>query len=274
MAEVGKPFNCPICLELVYKPVVQGCGHMFCFWCVHRSMNTNTVSHCPVCQKAYVHLPRIAPQLHQLLQVVHPREFAARALEVVAEERNQGLFSPVIESSSSPPNPNLTCKVCSDVLYKPVALNCGHLMCQSCAAEGPRNACALCGVPHPGPFPSVCVDLDQFMENEVGPEYCHLKKKKKKSRSGSAAWKSDVVDAGALNSQIHASVGCDGCGMMPILGKRFHCLDCPETCGYDLCQSCNERGSALPGRFNQQHTPRHRMEERSLRSPWIFVWSW
>jgi hypothetical protein len=79
---------------------------------------------------------------------------------------------------------------------------------------------------------------------------------------------------GVVQNPIHPSIGCDGCGMMPILGRRFHCLDCPESCGYDLCQTCHDRGNSLPGRFNQRHGPRHRMEERSLRSPWVFVWAW
>jgi hypothetical protein len=36
MTEAGKPFNFPICLDLAYKPVVQGCGHIFWFWsCTH-----------------------------------------------------------------------------------------------------------------------------------------------------------------------------------------------------------------------------------------------
>jgi hypothetical protein len=283
MAELGKPFSCPICLELAYKPVVQGCGHMFCFWCVHRSMSTNAVSHCPVCQKPYVHLPRIAAQLHHLLQAVHPREYAARATEVAAEERDQNLYSPAIDSvtssSSSSRNPNpksvLACKVCKKLLFKPVALNCGHLMCRSCAAAGPSNACVLCGVHHPGPFPSVCIDLSQYMEKELGSEYARRSKEVGKRSSSLATWRSGHVDdVSALNSQIHPSVGCDACGMMPILGRRFHCLDCPESCGYDLCQNCHERGNVAPGRFNQRHTPRHRMEERSLRSPWIFVWAW
>jgi hypothetical protein len=25
-------FNCAICLELLYKPCVNHCGHTFCFW--------------------------------------------------------------------------------------------------------------------------------------------------------------------------------------------------------------------------------------------------
>ncbi|KDQ53941.1 hypothetical protein JAAARDRAFT_61029 [Jaapia argillacea MUCL 33604] len=36
----------------------------------------------------------------------------------------------------------------------------------------------------------------------------------------------------------HEGYGCDGCGMTPIKGPRFHCLD--SSCGdsYDLCEKC------------------------------------
>lgn len=27
-------WKCPICLELLYKPCVNTCGHVFCFWYV------------------------------------------------------------------------------------------------------------------------------------------------------------------------------------------------------------------------------------------------
>jgi hypothetical protein len=285
MTEAGKPFNCPICLELAYKPVVQGCGHMFCFWCVHRSMNTSTVSHCPVCQKSYVHLARISPQLHHLLQIIYPHDYASRALEISAEENDQNLYSPEIPQSSSSgrsPKSALNCTVCKKLLYKPVAMNCGHLMCQGCAASGPANSCRVCGVHHPGAFPLVCIELEQYIEKEFGREYKSrgqdVKNGDKMRMTVSKSWKSppadDPADVGVVQNPIHPSIGCDGCGMMPILGRRFHCLDCPETCGYDLCQTCHDRGSSLPGRFNQRHGPRHRMEERSLRSPWVFVWAW
>lgn len=30
-------WRCPTCLDLVYKPAVNSaCGHVFCFWCLHK----------------------------------------------------------------------------------------------------------------------------------------------------------------------------------------------------------------------------------------------
>jgi hypothetical protein len=39
------------------------------------------------------------------------------------------------------------------------------------------------------------------------------------------------------NKTIHYGVGCNGCGMMPIVGIRYSCVFCP---GFDYCENCEE----------------------------------
>lgn len=57
------------------------------------------------------------------------------------------------------------------------------------------------------------------------------------------------------------SIGCDCCGMYPIVGPRWRCTDCPEEIGFDLCSACHSLGPAeVHGRFNQRHTAAHRMQ--------------
>ncbi|KAL3148974.1 hypothetical protein ABBQ32_001830 [Trebouxia sp. C0010 RCD-2024] len=58
---------------------------------------------------------------------------------------------------------------------------------------------------------------------------------------------------------IHHGVGCDACGLYPIRGHRYKCQDCPDKVGFDLCNKCHGRGLHITGRFNQQHTPEHKM---------------
>jgi len=70
---------------------------------------------------------------------------------------------------------------------------------------------------------------------------------------------------------VHYGVGCDGCGVYPIAGRRYKCLDCAEDIGFDLCGECYDDGvhkrasvgdgNVATGRFNQQHRPDHSMEE-------------
>ena len=42
-------FECPVCLELLYYPVVLPCGHVLCFWCTFLSMSSR-ISNCPLCR--------------------------------------------------------------------------------------------------------------------------------------------------------------------------------------------------------------------------------
>lgn len=52
-------WRCPTCLDLLFKPAVNTCGHVYCFWCFHRAMSPYTPSTCPVCRAKYGHLPAV-----------------------------------------------------------------------------------------------------------------------------------------------------------------------------------------------------------------------
>ena len=45
----------------------------------------------------------------------------------------------------------------------------------------------------------------------------------------------------------HIGVGCDVCGMYPIRGRRFRCMDCPESMGFDLCVGCHRTAAETAG---------------------------
>ncbi|KAK3278187.1 hypothetical protein CYMTET_13859, partial [Cymbomonas tetramitiformis] len=67
-------------------------------------------------------------------------------------------------------------------------------------------------------------------------------------------------------------VGCDDCGVYPVIGRRWQCQDCPDDMGYDLCGECYDATKDVKkprkGRFNQHHLPTHEMvdvgQKRSL----------
>ena len=48
-------------------------------------------------------------------------------------------------------------------------------------------------------------------------------------------------------------IGCDACGMYPIVGPRWKCQQCNEAVGFDMCGDCHSRKLHIIGRFNQQH---------------------
>lgn len=42
-------------------------------------------------------------------------------------------------------------------------------------------------------------------------------------------------DNAARRAYVHRGIRCEGCGEFPILGVRYHCLNCPD---FDLCATC------------------------------------
>ncbi|KAG2454260.1 hypothetical protein HYH02_001292 [Chlamydomonas schloesseri] len=60
--EDASAFECNICLELAKEPVVTLCGHLFCWPCLYRWMQSPTCNNraCPVC-KAGVDVDRVVP---------------------------------------------------------------------------------------------------------------------------------------------------------------------------------------------------------------------
>ncbi|XP_057783628.1 E3 ubiquitin-protein ligase PRT1 [Salvia miltiorrhiza] len=327
--EFPDEFQCCVCLDIMYKPVVLACGHISCFWCTFKAMDTYIESHCPVCRNPYNHFPRSCELLHLLLLKLYPLPYRRRAEQVSEEEKGYGYASPqfednIIESQFSevdgfrdatsegdhpsiqdssqrtlhedntsiqPTSSSQTttddansvalstkkvlvtdvqCAVCKQLLYRPVVLNCGHVYCESCIQpDDSIYTCPVCQSAHPRGIPSVCLFLHHFLEEYFPKEYsarkeylahCH-----RHSPSGSSAEKQEQTGKASFGpsgrrANFHPGVGCDFCGMCPIIGVRYKCKDCVETIGFDLCENCFKISSKLPGRFNQQHTMEHKFE--------------
>ncbi|XVF21396.1 hypothetical protein REPUB_Repub12eG0086900 [Reevesia pubescens] len=92
--EISDHFVCCVCLDLLYKPIVLHCGHISCFWCVHKSMNSRYESHCPICRNPYSHFPGICQMLHFLLLKLYPITYKKREDQILEEEKRDGCSSP------------------------------------------------------------------------------------------------------------------------------------------------------------------------------------
>ncbi|KAL6046364.1 Lana protein [Balamuthia mandrillaris] len=83
--EAGIDFTCPVCTELLYKPVSTVCGHTFCELCLQMA-----VSHkprCPLCREPCLFVPQMKPNV-LLVSVVEerfPTMYKERAEEVEAQ---------------------------------------------------------------------------------------------------------------------------------------------------------------------------------------------
>ncbi|XVE78078.1 hypothetical protein DITRI_Ditri13aG0115000 [Diplodiscus trichospermus] len=92
--EIPDYFLCCVCLDLLYKPIVLHCGHISCFWCVHKSMSYRNESYCPICRNPYSHFPGICQMLHFLLLKLYPITYKKREEQILEEEKRLQCFSP------------------------------------------------------------------------------------------------------------------------------------------------------------------------------------
>ncbi|KAJ0647450.1 putative transcription factor interactor and regulator LIM family [Helianthus annuus] len=300
--QISDDFTCAVCLDVLYKPIVLVCGHVSCFWCCQRSMHSSSESHCPLCRHPYHHFPAICHTLHFLLKKLYPISYNRRKIQTLEDEKHTSLgYSPDIDNlvtSDDLDNRNdvgqssaqtykqisvsdVLCAACKQLLFRPVALNCGHVYCEGCISiptEGMLK-CEACECRHPSGPPKLCRELDHFLEEQFSSEYAlrrSLIQQKNQEQTQSTSSSNEAnTQVSKLSfpteetflqwwtsnrSKIHGSVGCDMCGIFPIIGDRYQCQDCPEKSGYDLCGDCYNTGSSVPGRFNQKHTSSHRLE--------------
>ncbi|KAJ8430085.1 hypothetical protein Cgig2_008532 [Carnegiea gigantea] len=319
---ISDSFICCVCLDILYKPLVLECGHVSCFWCVHRSMSSLRESHCPICRNAYHHFPTICEMLHFLLLKMYPLAYKRRGKQILEVEKKRGCFSPQLankqpdegDESKTSNDEKADGKVSaaikensmsaldydrsSDMVSRTDVL----LYCESCLVvpEDEVIICSACESPHPGQVPKVCLEFSNFLEEKFPEEYAVQRKNVERkqlqfrpnnpsacmfclstdhlffccyleSSNSMKSTKKDIFKAflsgedfipwwNEHGSKVHIGVGCDYCGMYPIVGDRYKCQDCMERMGFDLCGDCYNTCSKRPGRFNQQHTPDHRFQ--------------
>ncbi|KAL0655825.1 hypothetical protein Bca4012_076409 [Brassica carinata] len=147
---------------------------------------------------------------------------------------------------------DLLCSACKELLVRPVVLNCGHVYCEGCVVdmmdrESEKIKCKECHK-----------TLAHDSKGNFQKYYKEGSSDENNNNNSLQRWANPACD-------VHIGVGCDSCGVYPIEGERYRCIDCKEKMGYDLCKDCYETPSKVPGRFNQQHTPDHRFERASVR---------
>ena len=106
-------FHCPVCRELLWKPVIKQCGHAACFLCTHKAMDQLCDSACPLCRAPFRHLGDVCEPLHNFICRTFRNE--------EAEEEH------------------FCCRTCG----RPGSVyvgNCGHVLCEDC-----RDSDCACG---------------------------------------------------------------------------------------------------------------------------------
>ena len=224
-------------------------------------------SRCPLDRSSFTHMPAVNKTLHRALALAFPASYAARAVEVAAEEAATG---PSEDVGPLPPPRGLTvsdfgCATCGLLLAAPVALNCGCTVCSSCVPPG--RLCTACGatgvVSRP---PAVCALLATTTE-ALFPQAAADAAARASSTAVVAVEETAADDDNVTTNPPETQhcwygIGCDACGEFPIVGRRYTCATCARTSrmGYDLCGPCADAGAAERGgafRFGQRHEATH-----------------
>mmetsp|Transcript_24118 Transcript_24118/g.52703 ORF Transcript_24118/g.52703 Transcript_24118/m.52703 type:complete len:155 (+) Transcript_24118:190-654(+) len=84
-------YDCAICYNLLFLPIVGPCGHEFCYTCINdwakcKKQDIHNPLACPVCRAPW-HLtghllPSACQRYHQLLETLFPEQMAQRQAEL------------------------------------------------------------------------------------------------------------------------------------------------------------------------------------------------
>lgn len=82
---VEADFECAVCCDLLFKPVVARCGHDFCQDCYLQCKNHGQ-SFCPLCRKPFSQrMPSVCLRLEQTVAALFPSQHQAREKESLPE---------------------------------------------------------------------------------------------------------------------------------------------------------------------------------------------
>jgi Zinc finger, ZZ type len=163
-------FCCSICRELLWKPCVNLCGHVFCFWCFHKAMDPWDPSNCPLCRQVFIHFPAVCYKLNDWIAEQFPNQYIKRTEENEQEELEHHAASPSLVLKE--PNFHCDSTYCGRLLHSPpMVLNCGHVICgELCiSVVGEEKVCPKCSEPVPYK-PQPCKLLGGIIELELPSE--------------------------------------------------------------------------------------------------------
>lgn len=83
---------------------------------------------------------------------------------------------------------------------------------------------------------NVSDEEDIPLELRDTPEYKELLELKKIKK-----FKSTTNEQDSSGPAVHRGFMCDGCSVDPIVGVRWHCLDCPSENSVDFCNNCYQK---------------------------------
>eukprot|EP00850_Spirogloea_muscicola_P012553 SM000081S22687 [mRNA] locus=s81:543757:545722:- [translate_table: standard] len=248
-------FKCRACSELLHEPVVLNCGHAICLHCADdRQSQPNWL--CPRCMaRQPAGTLGKCMTLEKVLMTSHQDAYSSRnGRSTTAATSAAASEDTTVPQSSArePAEARLTSEASSS--------DRGSGMSGMSNQDQERQHC-----PEAESSAVLQVGGDQGMVTLVQRAWRNIAAVARRRQAARSQQEQESLDnllkETRAQNYIHTGVGCDACGAFPIVGRRFHCNDCPEAVGYDLCSDCQQGPLPAAGRFNQRHQPEHRMVE-------------
>eukprot|EP00745_Piridium_sociabile_P029726 TRINITY_DN4910_c0_g1_i3.p1 TRINITY_DN4910_c0_g1~~TRINITY_DN4910_c0_g1_i3.p1 ORF type:complete len:439 (-),score=113.66 TRINITY_DN4910_c0_g1_i3:82-1398(-) len=116
-AEADDSLTCSVCHELFTEPKLLPCGHLICRNCLISLLNSNKDASCPLCRSC----------------IVEAGDGGSGSLEDVVDGLPTDLSMCKLVEAERLLNRQQQCCACDIVLATCLCLDCGDLMCKSCA---------------------------------------------------------------------------------------------------------------------------------------------
>ena len=275
--------TCVSCGHLASPPLVLNCGHLTCGACLDGASRGGRVRRCPAdgCGARVV----CEPKPCQLALALMHAEVPAAAL-ALAEAAAEAYKATTAESAAA---------AIAATAVKGATSAASATTSDAAEGETPMEQEPTSPAPSAGAT-LVVAAADGGSASDTAANVAEAASTPLPRGGGAGA---AAAEARMIENYTHFGVGCDGCGVYPIRGARWRCLDCPEEIGFDLCGFCHEAAiedggggggggedggvgcgggapsaaasplSTVEGRFGQVHTSAHRMQEQPRPMTWI-----
>lgn len=262
---VADEFLCAGNGKPLYMPVVTNEGIAYSYLTLYDMFRrAEGPVKCKVTGEHIQTFPNVCLPLHQYLFSRHRGLMRSRR----AEDEAALLEKFKVQMPDVPINPDdgddgfeeaFECVVSGELAYEPCVLSSGTIVSKHCIPEGGFKkdpdrlfACAL----H-GQIPKKSDTVEAAIREMFPKEYSQRAKDAPTARN-QVSTKLQATE----EDYVHIALGCDGCGMHPIIGNAYEDVDCPDWVCFHVCEACyklNFHKRVLSGRFNQVHMPDHRM---------------
>lgn len=272
---IPKEFRCAATGKALYMPVITTEGVAYSFAALFE-MFMNSQEGLPLCKATQLpirFMPAVCLPLHHFMMNEFRNSMRGRKQQDEADMYEKfGMFLPAVSEAPDDDTDEgfleeFQCVVSNELAYEPCCLSSGSIVSAYCVPEGgfkkDPDRLIACALHQQAPKKSLA--LEAMMKAKFPKEYGQRANELAKQgiqatgKFATGSYKDFEQDA-----YIHWGLGCDGCGLWPIVGTAWYDADCPEKVGFHLCDPCYKfkyHARVITGKFNQTHMPKNKMKE-------------